>query len=232
MECINSFNGSSKIYFIGVDKIISNELNKVFKVEDLDELRNGIEMYGLKQPISVVRSNDKYKIISGHRRIAAIKQIFEANKTIMFGSRELSNQVPCIFENEFDNEDDEFLNLCSSNNYRRLSPEEIKSVVIRCSQILEKRLESGEMSIEGTSKRDLIAKMAGVSARTVDKYLKSNIEETMDKTKIKSVNFVVGTIDKYIEFINDLDLDEYGKTDRNSIKDVLLELSNLCKKKK
>ena len=107
-------NGSSKIYFIGIDKIINNELNDVFKVEDLDELRNGIEMYGLKQPISVVRSEDKFKIISGHRRIAAIRQIFAANKTIMFGSRELNNQVPCIFENEFDNEDDEFLNLCSS----------------------------------------------------------------------------------------------------------------------
>ena len=33
-------NGSSKIYFIGIDKIINNELNDVFKVEDLDELRN------------------------------------------------------------------------------------------------------------------------------------------------------------------------------------------------
>ena len=46
-------NGSSKIYFIGIDKIINNELNDVFKVEDLDELRNSIEMYGLKQPISI-----------------------------------------------------------------------------------------------------------------------------------------------------------------------------------
>ena len=225
-------NGSSKIYFIGIDKIINNELNDVFKVEDLDELRNGIEMYGLKQPISVIRSEDKFKIISGHRRIAAIRQIFAANKTFMFGSRELNNQVPCIFENEFDNEDDEFLNLCSSNNYRKLSPEEVKPIVIRCSEILEKRLSTGEISIEGTTKRDVIAKMAGVSARTVDKYLKSDDVDVLDKTKIKSVNSIVNTIDKYISFVSSIEMDEYGKSDKAKIKESLMNLISVCKKAK
>ncbi|MDO5440749.1 MAG: ParB N-terminal domain-containing protein [Erysipelotrichaceae bacterium] len=224
-------NGSSKIYFIGIDKIINNELNEVFKVEDLDELRNGIEMYGLKQPISVVRSDDKFKIISGHRRIAAIRQIFAANKTIMFSSRELSNQVPCIFENEFENEDDEFLNLCSSNNYRKLSPEEVRPIVIRCSEILEKRLQAGQASIEGTTKRDVIAKMAGVSARTVDKYLKSD-DNLSDKTKIKSVNSIVNTIDKYISFISDIEMDEYGRSDKERIKESLMNLISICKRTK
>ena len=225
-------NGSSKIYFIGIDKIINNELNDVFKVEDLDELRNGIEMYGLKQPISVVRSEDKFKIISGHRRIAAIRQIFAANKTIMFGSRELNNQVPCIFENEFDNEDDEFLNLCSSNNYRKLSPEEVKPIVIRCSEILEKRLSTGEMSIEGTTKRDVIAKMAGVTGRTVDKYLHEHNGDFEDKTKIKSVNSIVNTIDKYILFVSSIEMDEYGKSDKAKIKESLMNLISVCKKAK
>ena len=224
-------NGSTKIYFIGIDKITNNELNEVFKVEDLDELINGIEMYGLKQPISVVKSGDKYKIISGHRRISAIKQIFAANKTIQFSGRELSNKVPCIFENEFKNEDDEFLNLCASNNYRRLSPEEVKPVVVRCSEILEKRLESGEMSIEGTTRRDAIAKMAGVSPRTVDKYLKSD-DATSDKTKIKSVNSIVNTIDKYISFISDIEMDEYGRSDKERIKESLMNLVSICKKTK
>jgi len=230
-EIIN--NGSGKIYFIGYEKLINNGLNSVYKVEDNDDvLKNSIERYGLKTPLTVVRAEENYKLIAGHRRLSVIKQIFAEGKTLKFGNRELTNQVPCIFENEYQDEDEEFLNVCSSNNYRKLSPEEVKPIVCKCAGILEKQLASGQVSLEGTTKRDLIAKMAGVSARTVDKYLKRDSQESDTNVKIKSVISVINTLEKYEEFVKELDLDEYGKTDRSSIKEELLNLSNICKKKK
>lgn len=225
-------NGSSKIYFIGVDKLIANELNKVYEVKDIEVLKQGIEQYGLKQPLTVIRCDDKFKLIAGHRRLTAIKQLFSEGKTLLFGGKEYSNQVPCIFENEFDNEDDEFLNLCSSNNYRKLTSDEIKHVVIRCSEILDKRLKTGEASIEGTTKREVISKMAGVGERTVDKYLKEKEKANIDKTKIKSANSIVNTINKYSEFISSIDIEEYGKTDKETIKESLMNLISVCKKAK
>ena len=113
-----------------------------------------------------------------------------------------------------------------------MSPDEVKPIVIRCSEILEKRLSTGEMSIEGTTKRDVIAKMAGVTGRTVDKYLHEHNGDSEDKTKIKSVNSIVNTIDKYISFISSIEMDEYGKSDKAKIKESLMNLISVCKKAK
>ena len=229
MSDINA-NYGGKTYFINIDKIINNDLNEVYDKYDLSNLKNSIVEYGLKQPLSVVKANeDAYRLIAGHSRLAVIKEIYAENKSLKYCGKELHNQIPCIFENSFDNEDDEFLNLASSNVYRKLSEEETKNVIIKTAQIYEKR--KNLPGYEG-KKRDVIARLANVSARTVDKYLKSDEDSNQINSKIPTVNAVLNLIDKITNQINEIDLDEYGKTDKNKIKESLLNLSILCKKKK
>ena len=69
---------------------------------------------------------------------------------------------------------------------------------------------------DGVIKRDAIAKMACVSPRTVDKYLKKGIESTRKK-KLASVSSITNKLNKLSQFIEEIELEEYGKTDRNTI---------------
>lgn len=76
------------IQYIDLDDLEENEDN-FYGVRDLDTLVSSIEMDGLQQPIVVTRDEDKYKIISGHRRRAAIAQLVADGK-------EEFRRVPCI----------------------------------------------------------------------------------------------------------------------------------------
>ena len=102
VEEIKTNNGNSKIYYINIDKIKTNELNKVYEDKNYETLKISIEEYGLKTPLTVVKDGeDSYKLIAGHRRLACIKMLLAENKIVKFGNRELTTQVPCMFENAY-----------------------------------------------------------------------------------------------------------------------------------
>lgn len=229
----NNKTGNTSVYNIGINKIITNPLNEIYKVDNILELASSIEQYGLKQPIVVIKTGDKYMIIAGHRRFAAIQSIYARGKSIEFAGKQLSNLVPCIFENsdKFDNEDDAFFELTSSNNYRKLSADEMKSLIIKTNDIYEKRKNSGEV-IQG-AKRDWIAAKIGLSPRTVDKYLKTDDESVKDTkdAKIKKASSINKKLESFIEYIEEIQIDEYGKTDRKSIDNELKKIIDLCKNK-
>ena len=213
----------STIYPVSIDKIRFNEQNDVYTEKGLDDLKQSIEQYGLKEPLSIVKDGDGYRLIAGHRRLACIKELFKEGKTLKFGNNQYSNKVPCIFENTFASKDEEFLNLIASNKYRDPTPEEIEAIVKKCSEIYERN----NLKQEGVSKRDAIAKMACVSPRTVDKYLKKGTESTRKK-KLASVSSITNKLNKLSQFIEEIELEEYGKTDRNTIQNVLNSISEKC----
>ena len=225
-ENINNVSNASKIYFIGIEKIINNNLNDVYADQDISDLVESIKRYGLKQPLSVVREGDSlYRLIAGHRRLAAIKYVLSAGEGVKFGNRVLMNQVPCIFDESFENEDDEFLNLLSSNVSGTKTEEDMKKIIQRTAEIYEKR--KGLPEYAG-KKRDVIAKMAGVSPRSVDKYLKSDFQATEKQPKIMPVSAVETMIEKMIVQIKTIDMEEYGKTDRSAIRNSIEDLIAIC----
>ena len=222
-----------KIKFIKISDIKENELNNVFSMGNLNDLLDSIRTYGLKEPLSVCSQDDgSYKLISGHRRLTCIKQILaEGATSYQFMEKTLSDVVPCIEERDFGGDDDEeFLHLASSNKYRHLTPAENEALVKKCHEIYLRKLDSDPESVKGV-KREVIAKMACVIPRTVDKYLKDE-NSTETKEKVMTSDSIVNTINKYKDFILAIDIDYYGRNDRNMIKDSLLELSAICKKKK
>lgn len=230
IENTNSTFNASKIYFIGVDKIINNTLNDVYSDQDISELVKSIEMYGIKQPLSVIKQDEStYRLISGHRRLKALMSIFTKGKSVVFGNKTLINQAPCIFEKTFEDTDDEYLNLISSNVNRKKSEEDMRNVIMKTAEIYERRKDLPDYV---GKKRDVIAKMAGVSPRSVDKYLKDSISIKQKQARIMSVSNVKALLDKTINQIELIDMEEYGKTDRTTIKEYIDKLISTCKKKK
>lgn len=229
MNMDNNNYGNTTIYTIGIGKIKNNELNSTYKVDDVKELRQSIEQYGLKQPLTVIKDGDDYKLISGHRRLKAIKEIYSDGGTIKFAGKEYNGLVPCIFESEFQDKDEEFLNLVSSNSYRKLSPEEMSALVHKAREIYERRLENGEIVKDDTPTRDVIGKMINVSGRTVDKYLKEDRDNEKNNEKVRNIKLIAKDIDKAISNVKEIKFDEYGKTNRQVIKDKLSELIAACK---
>ena len=68
---------NSRLMEIDVNEIVPNEdqPRKNFNKDELYDLSQSIEKYGIIQPLLLKRKNDKYEIIAGERRFRAAKEI-------------------------------------------------------------------------------------------------------------------------------------------------------------
>ena len=85
--------GKEQITYLPIDVLDQNPDN-FYSLEGIDELAGNIELIGLQQPIRVRPGEEpeRYTIISGHRRRAAILTIVDG------GSDQFKDGVPCIIE--------------------------------------------------------------------------------------------------------------------------------------
>lgn len=84
----DSFIDSLKM--IEIDDIIPNEDN-FYAISDIEELAEDIDRQGLMSVLVVTAENGKYTLISGHRRLAAIKQLIA-------DGRRKTTTVPCYIK--------------------------------------------------------------------------------------------------------------------------------------
>ena len=63
-----------EIEMLPIDKIDVNEKN-FFVVDDVQDLKESIEVNGVLQPINVVQAGDRFRIIAGHRRFKAASEL-------------------------------------------------------------------------------------------------------------------------------------------------------------
>lgn len=95
--------GQEKVENISIDKIIPNRANprKTFDQEALEELAESIKLYGIIQPIVLVKEGDKYEIVAGERRfraakIAKLKEVPAIIKELDLKSRDMISMVENI----------------------------------------------------------------------------------------------------------------------------------------
>lgn len=115
-----------KIIYIDIDEIESNPQN-FYGLRNIEELAGLIAVSKLIEPLTVIKKSDgKYKLISGHRRRAAVQKLLEDG---IYTERKL----PCIIKTpkkirieqesgeviEFDENAVEMLNLIASNRGQR-----------------------------------------------------------------------------------------------------------------
>lgn len=134
--------------------IVPDERN-FYRIERVAELAASIELVGLQEPLVVRRDGDKYRVVSGHRRRAALEQLVSEGK-------EQFAVVPCMEEtDEISAEEQEVRLILGNATSRRLVPIELSKQSERL-DLLFRRMEEQGQRIDGR-KRDLKAKLLGVS---------------------------------------------------------------------
>lgn len=137
-----------EIEMIPVRLIDANE-NNFFTVEDVQDLKESIEVNGILQPLNVVKAGSRYRIIAGHRRFKAAKEL-ELEK------------VPAIVLPEMSEAMEQLALIQTNTTARELSYPEKMEAAKQLKKIL---LQLKEEGVELPGKlRDIMAEQLEISA--------------------------------------------------------------------
>ena len=90
---LNNLGKKNNFKKIELEKI--NIISNIRKEYDkIDELAENIKIHGVQTPIKIIKNNDKYDLLFGHRRYLAAKKCFEDTKDKKFET------IPAIIEDE------------------------------------------------------------------------------------------------------------------------------------
>ena len=164
-----------QIVEIPLAKLLDNEGN-FFKVEDVQELADDIEMRGLENPLTVCEAeNGCYRIVAGHRRRKALEQIGKTS-------------APCFVKAYADADSEEVALIQSNLTARELTYYEKMLAVVRLEEALRRMKENG-VELPGRL-RDHLAEKSGESASAVHrmtyiyKHLSPELMEGLRQEKI------------------------------------------------
>ena len=164
-----------QIVEIPLAKLLDNEGN-FFKVEDVQELVDDIEMRGLENPLTVCEAeNGYYRIVAGHRRRKALEQLGKSS-------------APCIIKSYADADSEEVALIQSNLTARELTYYEKMLAVVRLEEALRRMKENG-VELPGRL-RDHLAEKSGESASAVHrmtyiyKHLSPELMEGLRQEKI------------------------------------------------
>lgn len=152
----------NELRWVYISDIVPNERNEIYSTEGIESLADDILVHGLLQPPLVHPVEDgKYKIISGHRRILALKKLADS------GNAEF-NKIQVVIDNDND-ETSLGLKLISANAENRiLSNMELlaqtQEYMALLSEYKKKENLPGKV-------RDMVAKKLNVSTGTVSELL-------------------------------------------------------------
>ena len=224
---LDSLNEASKGTVRAIDYYLikENELNDVYSQDDIDCLKDNIMEFQLSQPIIVRKNkNNSYTIISGHRRFKACVEIFKEGNKLMYFDKEYVNQIPCIIINkEYENADDEFLAIVSSNAARVLTAEERKNIYIKLKEIYDRKCKLGKKP--PGRERETIASWMGISQRTIGNYKKELKNENIQKQNNKG-RYIKKLSSLEYRFI-DFDPNQYSEEELIELKSVAIPAINI-----
>ncbi len=149
---------------IGLKKIdiddIKPNIKNIFPQNDILELKENILAEGLQKPLEVYRENDTYVIIGGHRRYAALVELYMEDR--------IEPDIDCIIYPKPIDSADEKLQIISSNAQRPMD-EHLKISLTK--ELLEILTNYPNKKPTGMETRKWISGYLGCSARTAQKYI-------------------------------------------------------------
>ena len=199
MSLINKVESEDKL--ISVYDLIPHEDN-FYSISDIESLEDAIELRGgIKENLIVTPYQDKYKVISGHRRRQALLNLLERGI-------EVSDLVPCRVE-EFETMAEETIALILANSAsRKLTEwekvEQYKRLKVPLAEYFKANKIPGRM-------RDFIAETIGVSSSKIAKtenIINNLSDECKEQFKSGSINYSTAAelaslpVEKQKEFAN------------------------------
>lgn len=170
-----------KIELIAIDKLRPSEMNK-YIVQDVAELKGSIELMGLQQNLLVRLAEGGYEVISGHRRLKAMKKLYAEGN-------ELYKRVPCKVIKTVDDVQAELQLILANSTARELTDYE-KVYQSERLQVLLKDLKASGFKFTGRT-RQIVADMMGVSSSQVgrmDSINKKLVPELKEEFKEGNIN--------------------------------------------
>jgi len=151
---------------------------KVINNEDLEKLKESIKTNGVLEPIIVRKKDDRYEIISGHRRKYASELL--GLKTI-----------PCIIRDMSD--DEATIYMVDSNMHREtiLPSEKAKAYKMKLEALSHQGKSTSRQVVDKLKTADLVGNEQNESGRQVQRYIRLNelIPELLDKVDNKEIAF-------------------------------------------
>lgn len=205
-----------KTIMININDLVPNEEN-FYSVnrEDLIDLKNSIEMFGIQQNLVVRKlENGKYEILTGHRRYLAGKELYEEGK-------EQFEYLPCKVENETDSIRDQLILIITNSTTRELSDWE----KIKQAEKLRELLTEYKKKEKLTGRvREIIADILNTSSTQVarmESISKNLTDDFKEELKDDKVNFSSAyELSKLPEEEQKEAYEEYRDKGNISIKDV------------
>ena len=235
----------SKVCFLPLTELSRNPLNWIYEdldtKEELDELINSIKETGLQQPLIASRSETGgYVLLSGHRRLKAMKQLFETGAEVRYNDLVVTDEhIPVIIQQVYKTKEEQFRALVASNCYRHLSKETNMKLIAEAVKIYNNQLSSGKS--ESGRTRDNIARIANVSGRSVQRYVdfgkkgepakmkdsakkEQDSEETIRQTERKKLMKRLASMENYF---TGLDTSGYNQDDLRKMKAEAIPMINI-----
>lgn len=175
-----------KIVSLNINDLVPSKDN-FYSVENVEELKTSIEIFGVLQNLTVKPlNNGKYEIISGHRRHKACKELVAEGKTEF-------EYVPCGIQSERDEIKEKILLIMTNSTARELSDyEKMKQAeeLRKNFELLKKR-----ENLQGRV-RDLVAEALNTSSTQIARLnaIENNLNPEF-KEEFKSGN--IGTSAAY-----------------------------------
>lgn len=209
-ESRKAFPIQRKTEFISYNRIHPNPRNEM-SMSGIDALANQIKYSGLEQPLVVYQQEDgDYKILTGHRRYAAIGMLIERGDWDA-DSQLIECKVKDLEEMDIPLEtaDKEMLSILVTNQTREKTDGDIAFEIKEWKKIILKLREKGisfmvsgygedgepiKRNIEGVRTQELIAEQMGISNAQVGKYNKIEnqgsdaLKEALKQNKINVSN--------------------------------------------
>ncbi len=175
VQAVSKSDTGRELIQVDIDDLVSNEANFYAVDEDkLEELKNSIALSGIMDPPTVTRTEDgKYRLISGHRRTAAVRALVKEG-------REDLRKVPVFVRSPKSAAMEELELIMANSTARVLTSAEISQAAQRVERLLYDLKEQG-VEFPGRM-RDHVAEACNVS-----------------KTKLANLHMIESNLNPYFK---------------------------------
>lgn len=163
----------TKVFLIGLDEIRFSKEN-IYQIDpdDAELLAKNIQENGIIHDLVGYRDEEGYTLISGHRRLTALKLLCEQGQMYTYHGMDITGKAPLTIVDRPDNSSKVGLQIVSGNHQRSLSADEKKEVIrytVNCLKALE--AEGLYEWPKGVRACDVLAEKTGISAHFIKDYL-------------------------------------------------------------
>ena len=163
---------------VDIEDIRENTHN-IFAQRDIEELKENIKKDGLLKPLEVYQDGNQFILIGGHRRYNALLELYMEDL--------VEPEINCIIYPKPNSENDEMLQIITSNAQRNMSKEEMVEVTKILLKVLENEPERKPYLMD---RRTWIGGYLGVCGKTAQEYInQANGKETKKKAKVVDHTF-------------------------------------------